>query len=174
MPYTAVDGIMTATDSSMVELFDRTVEEGLLNKVFYDGEILDAQSFLRFVKAPGNLFYVVFDGLEAVAYTWLSHLESRAARIHFCVFKRHHGLNAIDIGKFVLRKLVELKSSGGEYIFDVLIGLTPNNNKLALRFAQSCGFKICGVVPNAVFNSISGKSEDATVSWYTRSTDNDD
>jgi len=37
--------------------------------------------------------------------------------------------------------------TNGEYLFDCLVGTTPIDNKLAIRFAEKMGFTIVGFVP---------------------------
>jgi len=165
LAYAENDGIPTAADSDVKKLWDRTVADGLDVIVFYEVTIQNACDFLKMAKHPGTAFYFIFDGADNIGYTWLNRFENRTARQHFCVFKEYWG-RSLDVGRFVLDKLIHMKTPDGEFLLDLLTGLVPAWNEKAIKFSLKCGGKTYGKIPNAIFN---GKaSEDAVFIYYTR------
>ncbi|HEX9972294.1 MAG TPA: hypothetical protein VGD14_09505 [bacterium] len=173
LSYTEIDGIRTAADSDIKKLWERTVADGLDKIVFYEGTIWNAEQFLKMVKHPGAAFYFIFDGVDNIGYVWLNRFENRTARQHFCVFKEYWG-KTLDVGKFVLDEIMNMKNQDGEFILDLLTGFVPVWNEKAIKFSMKCGGKTYGTIPNAIFNGHTGKSEDAFFIYYTRGAVNED
>ncbi len=167
LPYTEVDGIRTVPDSQIKQLFNRTVQEGLDKIVFYEGTIQTEDRFLSMTKSQGTYFYLLFGDEKLVGYTWLNRFENRAAKQHYCIFKEYWG-KSIDIGRFVLEKFLNQKDSEGNYLLDLLTGYVPEWNKKAINFSLKCGGKTHGLIPNAIFNQVTQKSEPAMFIYYTR------
>lgn len=167
IPYTEVDGVRTATDSRIKEMFERTVKDGLDKIVFYEATIRTADEFLQAMKFGDVLFYFLAVDGRTVGYTWLNRFENHTARQHFCVFKEHWG-RSLDLGRFVLDKLIHLKDRDGNFLFDLLTGFVPAWNKRAVDFSLKCGGKTHGAVPNAIWNNEKKCSEDAIFIFYTR------
>ena len=170
-PYTEIDGIKTASDSVVRNLFKRTMADGLDKIVFYEGGIQTEDEFLSMAK--GNvLFYFLMDDNKAIGYMWLNRFENHTARQHYCVFKEYWG-HTIDIGKFTLRTLLNMKDKDDNFVFDLLTGFVPAWNKKAISFSLKCGGKSLGTVPNAIWNCDKQQSEDAVFIYYTREVSHD-
>lgn len=167
LPYIEIDGIRTFRDSEIMNLFSKTEKDGLIPVVFYEGTVQTPLDFLRMAKAQGTLFYVLTIGECHVGYVWLNRPENRTIRLHFCVL-REFWCESVSLGKYVLDKLSNMKTKTGEYIFDLFVGWIPEWNTRASRFANACGWKSFGPVPNAIFNIKNGKSEPAFFYYYTR------
>jgi len=167
LAYTEIDGIRTAADSDVKQLWERTLADGLDKIVFYEGTISTAYDFLNMAKQPGTAFYFIFAGTDVIGYTWLNRFENRTARQHFCVFKEYWG-KSLDVGRFVLDKLIHMKNPEGEFILDLLTGYVPAWNERAIKFSLKCGGRSHGIIPNAIFNGVTGKSESAAFIYYTR------
>lgn len=166
-PYTEIDGIRTYSDSEIKELFERTVRDGLDRIVFYEGTVQTAEQFLNIMKSGSVLFYALMSDGEIIGYTWLNRFENHTARMHFCVFQEYWG-KTLDIGKFVLDKIMHMKDLEGNYIWDLLTGFVPAWNKRAINFALKCGGQSHGKIPNAIWNQEKQQSEDAVFIYYTR------
>ena len=88
-------------------------------------------------------------------------LESTRARIHFYVFPPYrHSLLTKRVASVVLAYLFGTRG------FDMLYGLTPVENRLALRFIHRIGFEPVGRLTNAVKDH--GAPSDAIISQLTR------
>lgn len=167
LPYIEVDGIRTVPDSDIKRLFKRTEDDGLVPIVFCDDSITTAGHFINMAKFRGTMFFLIMDGTETIGYTWLNRIENRMARNHFCVFKAYWG-KTLEIGKWVLAKLINAKDKNGKYCFDLFTGLVPVWNERAVNFALKCGGKTHGTIPNAIWNNAKKQSEDAVLIYHTR------
>jgi hypothetical protein len=171
LPYSEIDGIRTATDSEIMALFTRTQEDELDKIVFYEGTVATKEQFLNIMKHGENLLYLVLADKETVGYAWLNRFENRTARYHFCAFVEYWGdLN--EIAKSIMNILINMKARSGEYLFDLFTGYIPVWNQRAIKFTLKNGGKSAGIIPNAIWNAVTNKSEDAEFIYYIREDNN--
>lgn len=173
MPYCKVDGILTFRDSAILNLYDRMVKAGTADIVFTDGQINSREDWLRAMKSPENFLYVVYADKKMVALVWLNRVEIKKAQFHYCMFYTGWKKGSVGIGKQILEILIN-KKYNGEYLFDMLTGITPVSNKLAIKFLRLCGWKIVGELPFGAWSHKAGKSEAALISYYTRGSFDED
>lgn len=168
IPYCTIDGLWTFKDSQVIAFFNRMVQDGTAETVFYSGEITTGEAFLREMKSPRSFLYVAFsDGIPA-GLTWVNGFEGKSARNHFCVFSDFWG-QSLELGKAGMKFLTHLKTGNGPYLFDVLIGRIPEWNTHAIDFAIKCGCKrLSDSLPNAIWNAKTKRSEPAVIIYYTR------
>ena len=138
------------TLQDLVDLWFLLVEDGLDAELFYDGSVQVQGDFVEFMQTQGREFYLIEDEGEPAAIMWLDNWAGRCARIHFCVFRRAHGPKALDIGRFVTDWLLCATGQDGTKSLDVLVGVTPETNRLAIRFIKRLGFQMVGTIPHAV------------------------
>lgn len=165
--YIEIDGIRNFPDSYLKYLFDRIAEERQLEKLFYDGSIKTNEEFLNLMKYSANKLFLIFCDDEIAGIIWLNGFETRSAVLHFCLFRRFWGDKALFIGKATLNELLYMKDPEG-HIFDVLLGLTPANNKLAVRYIQKIGMNVAGELPKAIWDAKLQQSISGVVSYITR------
>jgi len=173
MPYCEVDGIATFTDSEILGFYDRMVKTGTAEIVFTDGKINCREDWLRAMKSPENFLYVVYADKKVVALVWLNRVEIKKARFHYVGFFKGWKKGSVKIGRQVLNILMSKKTSDG-YLFDVLTGLTPSSNKIAIKYMQLCGWKIVGELPFGAWDYKEKRSEPALISYYVRNEVQDD
>ena len=168
LPYTAIDGIPTFPDSFIRGLFERMQEEDLVEDLFYDGSITTPDEFLSMLKFGKNSAYVVEYQGKIGGVVWLNNFGARSAECHFCFFSNLTGRALADVGKRVITELINMEKLNGEPIFDVIIGITPVDNRAALRFCRRLGFGIVGIMPKAVYNAKQGVSVAAQYCYIER------
>jgi hypothetical protein len=168
LPYTAIDGIPTFTDSFIRGLYQRMAEEDLAEATFYDGTIRDAEGFLSAMKFGKNQFYVIAYKRETVGCVWLNNFQIRSAECHFCFFSNLSGRETIEVGQHIITEIVNMETVNGEPVFDVIVGITPTNNLAAIRFCRRLGFGIVGTMPHAVYDAKVGKSVEAQICYIER------
>jgi hypothetical protein len=166
VPYIQVDGIMTFTDSAIMSLYDKMVEDGTHDIVFYAGHITDRESFLRYMKRPDVMLFVLVTDKKYIGFTWLDNIEDRTAYNHFCLFSQC--CCKVEIGAYASNLMMNMKNNNG-YVFDLIKGIVPVWNTSAIDFALKCGGKKLGILPKAVWNAAKNKSEDAVFIYCTRS-----
>lgn len=149
-------------------VFSRLHEEKTFSTVYSDGTVSSKEEFIRDVLRPGSLPFLVFwEGKEA-AFCWLNSIEGRTARMHFVFFRSSWGrIISRDIGRCMLEYLLSLKDEHG-FLFDVILGLTPQSNALAWKLSLDCGAVDVGIVPLGLFDSRIGHSVDARLVAITR------
>ena len=85
---------------------------------------------------------------KIAAECMLSNRSYRSMHIHFSVRQDFYGAAGKEACKQALTQIFEFTYAGAPYV-ETLVGLTPANNKLALRFIWSLGFKKLAEIPYA-------------------------
>jgi hypothetical protein len=169
-----VDGIRTFTDSEILAFYDRMVKGGMADAIFSDGQINSREGWLHAMKSPENFLYVVYADENISAVFWLNSVEAKQARFHYCFFYSAWKKGSIKVGKKILEILMEKRnSSSDDYLLDVLIGVIPSSNEPAIKFAKLLGWQIIGTLPFGAWSNKKQKSESAIISYYTRTTQNE-
>jgi hypothetical protein len=170
IPYVEVNGAWTFTDSYLLEMWDQMVSEGTAKKVFFQGKVTSGKDLIKWCKSPANEVVIGIgdnDQLPLI-FTWLNGVEDRRAWFNFNIFKRAWGKDshklAVQVGYYYLY----MKDQEGNYIFDVLIGLTPSNNRLALQMVKKMGATSIGEIPLLLTNHWTGKRVGGVFSYFLR------
>ena len=164
LSYTAVDGIPTFADSFIRGLFERMAKEDLVERVFYDGTITTSDAFLQMMKGMNSLFVIEFKG-EIAGMCWLNNFGPRRAEFHFCFFSNLRGMDAVSVGREVVCDLLYMEDSAGNPIFDLLFGMTAEDNVPARFWCKAMEFGYLGVIPSAAWIAGMQKSVPAHY-WY--------
>ena len=69
VPFVQIDGEWILSDTFMISVFDKIVEQDLLKTTFWEGTIVDASQFLGMAKSPNN--HVVLFLIENYYLQWL-------------------------------------------------------------------------------------------------------
>ena len=139
-PFIYVDGIPTMRDSELWGLFDKMLRDETESEVFYDSRISNHIDFIKFMKSPKNMLYVVLEDDDPIAFGWLNNLKNETAEAHFCLFSEAWKWS-VEVGKLLIEKALatsELK---------MLVGYIPEFNQMALDFARKCGAIKLGTLP---------------------------
>lgn len=170
VPYMYIDGVPTFKNSDIMKLFDRMKSDGTLSITFFDGVIRTRKQFLSYMRQLGIYLYVCYikGDVNPMGFVWLSDFGHKTAHGHFCIF-REYWHDAYHIGHEILVTLITMKDREGNYVLDAIYGITPTSNKPAIRAITNAGMKIVGTLPYRAWNDSKGKSEDAILSYFTRS-----
>lgn len=148
------------SDGEVRELFHRVEREGLYDSFFHGAQCKTADEFLAYARDAGTwMFRIDRDG-ETVAFAMMDTFSAESAHFHHCHF-RAGWKHTLETAKAVLAWLREACPS-----VSTLIGVTPADNRLAIRYAERCGFKILGVIPRSL-TAKDGTVMDAVLSVYT-------
>jgi len=165
LPYTAIDGIPTFTDSFIRGLFERMEKEDLVHRVFYDGTVSTPDQFLLTMKHGMNRLFVVEFGGEIAGFCWLNNFTLRTAEFHFCFFENLRGQDAVDVGKSIISAMLAMEDGRGNPLFDLLFGMTAVDNTPARFWCKAMGFGYLGMLPSAAWNAELQQSVAAHY-WY--------
>ncbi len=157
-------------DDFLLALFAQMEADGTASQVFLEREITDAEKWLQYIKSPGVHLYILFADDMPVGVCWIDRLQERWGQFHFCLFRQAWGhRSSVPLGKWVLNEILNMKDEHG-YLLDMLVGILPSRNKVAMRYVLKCGGQKSGVLPLGVVNGATGQSEEATVITITRET----
>lgn len=168
IPYIEIDGIRSFNDTFIKGLYARMVSDNLASKIFIDGSVRDETDFLNMYKYGGNNLFVIMENKEPVGITWLNGCRKNTAAAHFCLFKSVWGKGSVDIGKYVINKLLNLRDINGDYYHDVITGVIPEPRTFAIAWIQKIGMKIIGTIPKYFWCEKDNKSVDAVVAYIER------
>lgn len=156
------------SDKYIAQIYRRIVREDTVNKVFYDGSVRNSADFIDFFRDKTiELFLVEYDGKET-GFFWLNTFAQKSAFVTYCFYKAFWGEKALEISKSCIKFIFSRKNSHGEHLYDVLLGLTPANNKLAIKFLLKNGMTVLGRVPGFIYDAIEDIKVDGIFSYIQR------
>jgi hypothetical protein len=169
VPYTKVDGVPTLKDSHLAYIYSLIEEQGL----GYVTGLMSGGEFFEEVKNPNNRLFVAFFEGKVMGYMLLNLGYARFAFCHFVVFKEFWGKEFFNYSRLALQLILHYRGLDHGFLVDGLLALVPSENRLALRYAKKCGFKVVGDIPFGDFNRFTMKSGPATMLSLSRESDND-
>jgi hypothetical protein len=168
IPMYEENGRSNFSDKILGQVFRRMVREESIYKIFYDGSVRNTRDFRKFMRNPDNeIFFVTFKGKE-VGFFWLSNFRQKSFFINYCIYKEFLGETALTISNICIDHILKRTNSDGEFLVDVLLGLTPANNKLAVNFLLKNDMTILGKVPGFLYDSTTGETVDGIFSYRQR------
>lgn len=168
MPLSEKKNSSALSDTFLGQVFRRIVREESVYKLFYDGSVRDTRDFIEFMRNPENEIFFVNQNGKEVGFFWLGNFRQKSYFINYCFYKEFWGDAAQAISRVCIDFIFKRKNAHGDYLVDVLLGLTPANNKLAVKFLLKNGMTILGKVPGFLYDSIEDKTVDGIFSYRQR------
>ncbi len=157
-------------DTYLKQVFLRIAIEGTLHKIYFDKKINNNIEFIAFIKQKKHSVFFVKAGEEEVGFFWLTKFNQKSAFINYCLFKKFWGRKSIKISQFCIGYILKRKNANGDYLLDILLGLTPVNNRLAVGFLIKSGMQVLGKLPGICTDYHHNKVVDGLLSYKTRDT----
>ncbi len=167
VPYCEIDGVRTFADSEIKDIYGRMEMNGTVDKVFVDEQITSAEEFLQAMKYGENQLYVLLDENNIIAIAWINRFEGKTARLHFCFIDLEYK-GKVAVGKQLVQEILNAKNDKNEYVFDMLTGVVPEENKTACEYVQAVGLVKVGILPLGSYNRFKRESEPAMIGYLTR------
>ena len=156
------------TDKYIAQVYRRIVSEETVYKVFYDGSVANTNDFIKFMRNKDNeIYFVEYDGKEA-GFFWLTRFIQKSAFINYCFYKNFWGIKTLTVSQLCIDYLFNKKDENGQFTFDVLLGLTPTSNKLAIKFLLKNGMTVLGKIPGLLYNYTEDTTTDGILSFKHR------
>lgn len=161
------------------QMFGLMVESGAQDSVFYDEPRHTVESFVETFAAPSMHCWALYYEGELAGIAWLNGMSRRVAHAHFCMFKSVYGRSrdglskSVELGRFVAACWLRHRSESGAYLLDMLVGITPKRNRMALKWIQRIGAVRGCDLPHGAWMNETGVSEDAVLSTITRESTED-
>lgn len=168
MPFRNESDAHNFSDTHLAQVFRRLVMEETLNKVFFDQAITNTTDFIKFCHNRENEIFFVQAGGREVGFFWLNRFRHKSSFITYCFYRDFWGRNALKISRAALDFLFSRTDAYGEHLTDLLLGLTPANNKLAVKFMLMNKMTILGRVPGFLYDHHQGESVDGVLSYRQR------
>ncbi len=170
-PYTNIENKkVNFPDTYLKEVFFRIAVEGTLHKIYFDKKINNNKEFIAFIKQKQHSVFFVKAGEEEVGFFWLAEFNQKSSFINYCFFRNFWGRKSLKISQFCIEYILERKNANGDYLLDVLLGLTPVNNRLAVSFLIKSGMQVLGKLPGICIDYHQNKVVDGLLSYKTRDT----
>lgn len=168
IPMYEKNGQSNFSDKILGQVFRRIVREEIVYKLFYDGSVRNTRDFRKFMRNPENeIFFVKFNGRE-VGFFWLNHFRQKSFFINYCLYREFLGETALTISNICIDYIFKRTNSDGDFLVDVLLGLTPANNQLAVNFLLKNDMTILGKVPGFLYDAIADETVDGVFSYRQR------
>ena len=162
------NGQANFSDKILGQIFRRIVREEIVYKLFYDGSVRNTRDFRKFMHNPENeIYFVKLNGKE-VGFFWLNHFRQKSFFINYCVYREFLGETALTISNICIDHLFKRTDSDGDFLVEVLLGLTPANNQLAVNFLLKNDMTILGKVPGFLYDAIADETVDGVFSYRQR------
>lgn len=123
---------------------------------------------LNMIMDPHNRSFVAADSENhyriACEFT-LNGFQGKAAQLHHCFHPDYFGKKALQVSKEVLDQIAHYNENG-VHLLDTLIGITPESNRLAIRFLKLNGFETVTVIPSGFYMADEDRYEGAMFSLH--------
>ena len=169
IPYIEIDGTWTFTDTEIKSYFYYMQQEKTAKKVFHGGAVKDSSQFLTYLKSPANhTIIIINEERQPIMLAWLNGVEDKRAWFSFNVFKNFWGKKSIEAICLARDYWMNMQDNRGQFIFNVLMGVTPSNNRLALRMMKLCGATSLEEIPDFMTNFWTGERVGGIFSYFGR------
>lgn len=166
IPYIEINGEWTIPDEAMKGLYRLMEKEATAHIFFYSGTVKNEEEFLHACRPPASHAVVILEGTgEPVAIGLLNNFTHGSAHAHWVTFRRVWGTDKTDEA---IRKSLEYWFHFP--MFDVLLGIYPEDNAFIDAFARKAGFTVIGTVPNLLYNHWENRKVGAVISFIERRT----
>lgn len=158
------NGGQTLADDALEALWHQVLLEKRQDLVFYAGGIHTAADFLAYIKKEKLHVCFVADTetSELRGFAWLTEMSGGKAFAHYCLV----GVPRRNIGRAIVDYWCNLRRPDGQALLYVLLGITPEYHKKALRVIRIMGFTGADVIPG-YFEKADGQSRcGAVISHY--------
>jgi hypothetical protein len=137
-------------------------QERVFHRVFYDGAVNTPQEFREAMQKPANVPVFFFDGPEPLGFAWLNGLSGGLAFAHFGGLKAAQGRSVV-VGRAAVGYWMETFG-----FLELILGITPSPNRLALKLIQRIGFMVLGEIPKMLWDAHRGEKTNAVISYLKR------
>ena len=169
IPYVEYNGAWTLNDDRLSDIYKQIKGAGLIEKVFYEGEIRLFPDWVTLMKRQCNLVHTIWgEDKKLYLIAWLNDWGKSHAFVHFITLPRAWGKYTGELLSMSFKYWFDLKDKPGGPLLETLIGRTPANRKELTHFLRKVGGHILGTIPNMSYDMYSNKKVDIVISYITR------
>lgn len=145
IPYAQVNGEWNLDDMILSGLWNKIEEQRLHVLTFKDRDVKSIGDFFMLMKSPQNIPCINVEEDKPICVAWINGIGRGYGFIHYFFFKEFWGKSE-KYAQEVLDYWWALEHNG-KPVFNVLLGLTPPENKHGLSLTKRMGFTILGEIP---------------------------
>ena len=152
----------------VMQHFYRLHDKHLLKHRIPEVKNVTPENALGMIMDPHNRCFVIVDSEDhyrVAAEIVLNGFQGRAAQLHHSFNPDYFGKLALQVSKDTLDQIA-LFNVDGTYYLDTLIGITPESNRLALRFLKLNGFETMATIPSGFYIADADRHEGAVLSLH--------
>lgn len=162
IPYVELNNGWSISDEHMEWVFTRMLKCRLVKRTFPAATILTHADWITMVKSPANIVCIATNIETVVAVAWLNGFNRNHAWGHFCFFPEAWG-KSVDVGRQIVKRWFSQIEK-----LDVILGRTPSDNRLAIKFAKRLGMTESGTLPMIGFDTFKNQKTDVVLSYIKR------
>jgi len=167
IPYTQINGEWTLRDDIVKGFYRLMASQGTARVVFYSGTVKNEDEFLAACRISHTVFILENTG-RPVAIGWLNNFMGSSANAHWVTFKGSWGTEKThEAIQATLRYWFHFMKDG-KPLFNVLLGIYPEENKRIDKFAKEAGFTVIGTIPGLIYNFWENRTVGAVFSYIER------
>lgn len=139
-----------ATEKHVVDYVNALIERDILWKRMVEIKQPTLEDFINIIICPFAFTFFIYEDDRIIAECTMDNIRGRSAMPHFSMHPEMFG-RTVQIANDALTFIFGLKSKKGGPWVNTLIGVTPANNRLALKFTKRCGYKIVATIPDVYY-----------------------
>lgn len=169
IPYVQVNGAWSLADQQMLMLYEEAREAGLIDKVFFMGEVKTSEDWLNLMKRSTNVVHTIWGNDEKpYLIAWLNDWGKYHAFAHFITFPRAWGKYTIELLKKCFKYWFDFKDDIGGHLLDTVVGRTPSHRHEVTQFLFKVGAHVLGEIPGMAYDMYQNKKIGLVISYITR------
>lgn len=136
-------------EAALKAFWEELTASNLERSIFYEYCPKSGDDFCLWTKSPSqDVRFVTDNSGKILGMYWLNNMLGKSVMIHFCFLREAFSLQE-EIGKYVVKGLMEAKDAQGDYVISALMGLTPKVYRHVFPFIYDLGFKRIGILPKS-------------------------
>lgn len=167
IPYLKIDNTWNIEESIVREIWRQMVDDNTWKTVFFKGIVNSEDTFIDFMQDTKNAVVTVWTD-KPIGIAWLNGFDEGIAYGHFCMFSScwGNGLN-FKAGRKIIEYWFDFKVEGVPFL-NVVIGIIPETNTLAIKYITKLGFTFVGTVPKALYNNYEKRNIGSVICYLER------
>ena len=158
----------SVSDEAMGYVWDKIKRANLVKRVWPTGEVRTADDWFTMIKNPTNIVNLVTGYEDVVAFAWLNGISHNHAFAHYCTFPEAWGRGTVGIMRQCLKYWFGFKDENGNPMLEVILGRTPSDNRLAIKFLDRIGMEVLGEIPGIGIDVYKNKKVGLVFSYIKR------
>lgn len=157
IPYVKTPEGWTLPDDTILTIWALMEAEATARRVFCTGAPNDGPTFLQYLQEPTHHVLTIWAGGNIAWISWLTGIKDTFACIHAAGFRGVWGTRSKECQRLALKYWFSFRNDAGEPMFETLIAIIPETNRLAINLGKKIGLHFVGTIPGLIKNHYTGE-----------------